>query len=129
MIYGMGMLDMGIVFSPSQMVIDHEIARMIRRTVQGIAFDDERIGLDTIHAVGIGGNYLDTAHTVHHMGAEQVQAWLMERRNRDEWERSGSRTLVQVAAQKAREIVNTHVPLPLADGMHEALMDVVKSAE
>ena len=37
LIYGMGMLELGVTFSFAQLVIDNEIARMCKRVVQGVS--------------------------------------------------------------------------------------------
>lgn len=46
-----------------QLVIDNEIARYVRRAVQGFDVTDEAINLDLIRRVGIGGNYLTEMET------------------------------------------------------------------
>ena len=56
--YGMGMLEMGQLSSFSQMVMDDEIAAMVKRVVQGIDINDELMAVDLIKKVGISGNFL-----------------------------------------------------------------------
>ena len=119
LIYGMGMLDMGMVFSFRQLLIDHEIARMIRRTVGGIEVNPELLALEVIEKVGIGGNYLTRKHTIKHMKTEQIASELMDRNTRDNWIKGGCRDLAETAAEKARKILAEHRPLPLAAGLEE----------
>jgi trimethylamine---corrinoid protein Co-methyltransferase len=125
----MGMLDMGMVLSFGQMVIDHEIATHIKRIVSGISMDDDLLGLDVIHKVGIGGNYLAEKHTVKYMKTELQQEIVMERRNRDRWEKDGKKELAEVAREHAAEILKNHQPKPLEDGVHEEFQRIIKSAE
>ncbi len=129
MIYGMGMLDMGMVLSFGQMVIDHEIAANIKRIVSGISMDDDSVALDVIHKVGIGGNYLAEKHTFKHMKTELQPEVVMERRNRDRWEKDGKKELAEVAREHAAEILKTHQPKPLEDGVREEFQSIIKSIE
>ena len=119
LIYGMGMLDMGMVFSFRQLLIDNEIARMIRRTVGGIEVNPELLALEIVEKVGIGGNYLTQKHTIKHMKTEQISAEIMDRSTRDNWIKAGRRDVVETAAERARKILAEHQPMPLAQGLEE----------
>lgn len=115
LIYGMGMLDMGMVFSFTQLLIDHEIARMIRRTVGGVDVNPDTLALDLIEKVGIGGNYLTQKHTLKYMRVEQAEAGLIDRATRDNWEKGGRKEIVESATAKAKKILAEHRPAPLDD--------------
>lgn len=128
LIYGMGMLDMGMVFSFTQLLVDHEIARMIRRTIGGIDVTDETMSLNLIEKVGIGGNYITQKHTLKYMRTEQLTAELMDRSTRDNWEKGGKKELVDVARKKARKILAEHQPAPLDDKVVAELDKMVKIA-
>ena len=129
LVYGMGMLEMGQVLSFSQMVMDNEFAAMIKRSVSGIEVNDELIAVDLIKKVGIGGNFLGEKHTLEHIDGEQVQADLMDRRMRGGWEKRGAKDLHQSSVERAKEILKTHQPKPLEDGLAEELVRIAKSAE
>ena len=58
-----GHLENAVTFSPLQLVMDNEIARYVRRAVQGFEVTDEAINVDLIRQVGIGGNYLSEMDT------------------------------------------------------------------
>ena len=51
-IYGAGMLELGMTFSYSQYVADDEIVRMLSRILRGIPSDDEHLAVDIIKEVG-----------------------------------------------------------------------------
>lgn len=130
LIYGMGMLDMGMLFSFTQLLIDHEIARMIRRTISGIEVNDDTMSLDLIEKVGIGGNYITQKHTVKHMRTEQIMTEIIDRSTRDNWEKAGRKDINEFAAEKARKILAEHQPVPLDDHLVAELDKIVKrSAE
>ena len=128
LIYGMGMLDMGMVFSFTQLLIDHEIARMIRRTIKGIDVNDETMSLDLIEKVGIGGNYITQKHTLKHMRSEQLSAELMDRSTRDNWEKGGQKEVVGMAREKAKKILAEHQPVPLDNKVVAELDKIVKKS-
>jgi len=129
LIYGPGMLEMGMTFSFGQLIIDDEIAAMVKRVVSGVSLDDELMGVDLIKEVGIGGHFLAQPHTLKHMRAEQVQSTIIDRRIRDEWETQGAKSLIQSANEKAADLLNTHQPSPLPQDMVKELKRIVKSAE
>jgi trimethylamine--corrinoid protein Co-methyltransferase len=129
LIYGAGMLEAGMTFSFGQLVIDDEIAAMVKRIVQGVSVEDELMGVDLIKKVGIGNNFLSQKHTLRHLEAEQVRATIIDRRMRGAWEKKGSRSLIQTATQKAAELLKNHEPMPLPEDVIKELKRIVKSAE
>jgi trimethylamine--corrinoid protein Co-methyltransferase len=58
MLLGVGFLHGSRIWSFAEMMMDCEIFSIIRKTLQGIVVDDETLALDTIAAVGPGGNFL-----------------------------------------------------------------------
>ena len=123
------MLEAGMTFSFGQLVIDDEIAAMVKRIVQGVSLEDELMGVDLIKKVGIGNNFLSQKHTLKHLEAEQVRATIIDRRMRGAWEKKGSRSLIQTATQKAAELLKSHEPMPLPEDVIKELKRIVKSAE
>ncbi len=123
------MLEAGMTFSFGQLVMDDEIAAMVKRIVNGVSLDDELMGLDLIKKVGIGNNFLTQRHTLNNIETEQVQATIIDRRMRGAWEKRGSKSLIQSANQKAAELLRTHDPKPLSEDLVKELKRIVKSAE
>ncbi|MCF8068744.1 MAG: trimethylamine methyltransferase family protein [Desulfobacterales bacterium] len=129
MIYGLGMIDMGMACSFTQLVIDDEIAGMCKRVVNGVEFDDERMGVELIKEVGIGGNFLAQKHTMKYLAEEQSRSTIFDRRVRDSWVKRGAKNLEQVAKEKAKEILATHEPMPIDDKIKAEFKKIIKSAE
>jgi len=123
------MLEMGMTFSFGQLVIDDEIAAMVKRVICGVGFDDELMGVDLIKEIGIGGHFLAERHVMDHLATEQIQATIIDRRVREDWQADGARGLHQTANQKAKEILENHKPEPLPDKMVAELKRIVKKAE
>ena len=128
MIYGMGMLELGITFDLTQLVIDNEIAKMVRAAVKGVEVNDENIALESIKQVGPGGNFLSTKHTLEHM-KEQSHSKLIDRRMREPWESSGSKDMTERAHEELLLILENHKPEPLSAETLSSLRSIVKNAE
>jgi len=129
LIYGPGMLEMGMTFRFGQLVIDDEIAAMVKRVISGIDFEDTLMGVDLIKEIGIGGHFLSERHTLEHLRSEQVQSTVIDRRVREDWVDLGSKSIIQSANEKAAELIRSHKPDPLPEDMAKELKRIVKSAE
>ena len=128
MIYGLGMLEMGVTLDFGQLVLDNEFAGMIKRTLQGIPVNDDTLAVDVIHAVGPFQDFLSQKHTVQHMQA-QSRAHLIDRRRRAKWLDLGGTDIYQRATEKAREILATHEPAPLPQSVCDTLSAIIAEAE
>ena len=118
-----------MTFSFGQLVIDDEISGMVKRILRGISVDRELMGVEVIKKVGIGNNFLTERHTIEHLEAEQAQATIIDRRRRGAWEKRGSKSLIQSANEKARELLKTHEPKPLSEELVKEFERIIKSAE
>jgi len=128
LIYGLGMIEMGMTIDYGQLVMDNEFARMIKYTVQGIPVNDETLAVDVMHDVGPSKDFLGHDHTFRHMH-EQSQPTLIDRRMREDWQADGGTDLHQRATAKAREILETHQPEPLPDEVLAEMRSIVEEAE
>jgi len=124
----MGMLELGITFSLTQLVIDNEIVKMVKEVVKGIDINDESMALEVITQVGPGGNFLSAEHTLRHM-REQSHSKLIDRRMWQPWESSGKKDFAQRAHEEALSILENHKPEPLPPEVLSALHSIVESAE
>lgn len=129
LIYGLGMLELGVTFSFAQLLIDHEIAGMVKRAVQGITVSDETMAVDLIKKVGAGKDFLAQKHTRQFMGPEQSKPKLIDRRMRGNWQSKGGKDLAEAAREQAMQLLKTHQPPPLPAGVAEKLRAIVQSAE
>ena len=118
-----------MTFSFGQLVIDDEIAAMVKRIVNGVSLEDDLMGIDLIKKVGIGNNFLTQRHTLNNIKTEQIQATIIDRRMRGAWEKDGSKSLIQSANEKAAQLLKNHQPKPLSDNIIKELKAIVKSAE
>jgi len=128
LIYGLGMIESGVTFDFAQLVIDDEMARMIKQVIGGIRVDDEHLAVDDIARVGSAGDFLSLGATMAHM-REQSQPRLIDRRVREDWEERGSTDMYQRASACAREILETYVPEPLPDDVRQRVRTIVEDAD
>ena len=128
LIYGLGMIEMGMTIDYGQMVMDNEFARMIKYLVQGIPVNDETLGVEVIKEIGIGKDFLSHESTYKHMRT-QSQPKLIDRRIREDWEASGRKDIYQRALEEARYILENHKPDPLPDDVLAAIRSIVEEAE
>ena len=89
MIYGLGMIDLGMTLDCAQLVVDNELAKMVRKVLEGIPVCDETMAVDIIRLVGAGGHFLSAPHTRKHMRAAQSHAILLDRSPYGKWDKNG----------------------------------------
>ena len=123
------MLEMGMTMSYEQLLIDQEIVRMIRRIMKGITVNKDTIALDVIQKVGPAGNYLAERHTLKYMRRELSTTELINRRMRDHWENAGAKDVVQVAREKAIDILENYKAEPLPDDVAKKIRSIVEEGE
>ena len=127
-IYGLGMLEMGITFDLAQLVLDHEIAAMILHSLDGIVVNDETLSVDVIREMGIGQDYMSHESTYKHMKS-QSPAQLIDRKMREDWEMAGGTDAYQRAHEKMIEILETYEPPPLPANVLDTIQTIVEDAE
>jgi trimethylamine--corrinoid protein Co-methyltransferase len=107
--------------------MDCEIFSIIQKTLQGIVVNDETLALDTIAAVGPGGNFLTQKHTLKHM-RDVFLPQFMDRRPYNEWEAKKDDAR-DWALAKARKILAEHHPDPLDAKLSAELAKIIAANE
>jgi trimethylamine--corrinoid protein Co-methyltransferase len=128
LIYGLGMLESGMTFDFGQLVLDDEIAGMVKRCVGGIPVNDETLAVDVIAEVGAFKDFLSLDHTMRHM-RESSQPRIIDRRVREDWSAAGSTDASTRATAKARELLESHTPLPVDEDAREQMRGIIREAE
>ena len=121
-----GQLENLLTFSPLQLVIDAEIARFIRRTVEGFQVTEETLALDVISEVGPGGIFIDHPHTATVFRREFFLSDLLERSNWEGFSQQELRGVEERARQKARRLLAEHHPDPLSSDQKREIDRIVK---
>jgi len=108
-----GLLDGAQVLSLAKTVLDCEVVGMIKRLVRETAVDETTALYDDIRAVGIGGHYLAARST--RQRYHEGELWEPRVFRRGAFEVGGRQTLLQDAAEAARQIVMTHQVAPVSE--------------
>jgi trimethylamine--corrinoid protein Co-methyltransferase len=127
-IYGAGMIESGVTFDLGQLVMDNEIARMIKFAVGGIPVTDETMAIDDIAKVGAFGDFLSLDATLKHM-RELSQPTVLDRRVREDWESRGATDLASRSRARALELVESHQPLPVDPDVAEQVRRIIEAAD
>jgi trimethylamine--corrinoid protein Co-methyltransferase len=129
MIYGLGMIDLGMTLDFGQLVIDNEIAKMVRQVLGGIPVNEDTLAMDVIRKVGAEGHFLMEEHTLNHMKTVQSQSKLFDRNTRQTWQAGGGKDLAARAAEEARYILENHKPTPLPESTGKKLREMIEEAK
>lgn len=127
-IYGAGMLEMGVTFDLAQLVMDNEIARMVRKYSAGVPVSDETLALDEVRDIGSFRDYLSTDFTYARMRDLSIST-LLDRRVRDEWEADGALDAAARAAAEALKILDGHRVEPLPDEVRDGMARILAEVE
>lgn len=127
-IYGLGMLELGITFDFAQLVIDNEIAEMIKYVIKGIDVTDYNMATNVIKEVGVGGEFVTHDHTFANFKTAQSNTTLFDRRMREGWEDMGGKDLLERATEKAKWVLENHKPDPLPAGTDKLMEDLIAQA-
>ncbi len=128
LIYGAGMLELGITFDYAQMIMDNEMARMIKKVVGGISVSDETLAVDIVKQVGTAGNFITEDHTFNHMRT-QSQSKIIDRKMRENWLDDGGKDFTERAYAEAISILENYKPDPLPEKVILELRRIVEETE
>jgi trimethylamine--corrinoid protein Co-methyltransferase len=122
------MIESGVTFDLGQLVMDNEIARMIKFAVGGITVNDDTMAVDDIAKVGAFGDFLSLDATLKHMRTLS-QTNLLDRRVREDWESRGATDLATRTRARALELVESHQPLPIDPDVAEQVHRIIEAAD
>jgi trimethylamine--corrinoid protein Co-methyltransferase len=109
-----GLLDALMAFDFGQLVIDDEIALMLKRARQGLAWGSLGEGLAEIREAGPGGMFVGHAETLARMKSAAFLPEVADRERREVWMRQGSLDAHTRALQRAKAILCEPNPAALS---------------
>jgi trimethylamine--corrinoid protein Co-methyltransferase len=116
--------------SLEMMVIDNEIYHDVNRIMNGIAIDDDRLGVDIIDDVGHMGNFLTQPHTVNYLRKGELRvSTLWDKRTSESAVREGFKPLVESARERAKKIIREHEPMPLDSDVEKEIELIMRDAQ
>lgn len=125
-----GILETGVTASYEQFAISDEICSMVKRIARGVRVDKDTIALDIIEKVGHEKNHLNVTEalrfTKKYVMQEHWQPGITDRSPRSEWEKSGSKDIIQRAREKIKKILSTHNVKPLENDVERKMIEIIK---
>ena len=123
-----GELEAAKTISPIQLIVDNEIAEVLKRLHRGIKFSEETLAWEDILAVAPGDHFLETAHTLRHC-RDAFQPRLFLRQPRDGWESQGRLDLFARAQERYRALVVEAKEPEILDSLREEMDQIVREAD
>jgi trimethylamine--corrinoid protein Co-methyltransferase len=122
---GPGTLAESSVFSFEQTMVDVEVWRLSRKAHAGIAVAEDGWLSEALARVGPGGQFLSEKSTrVNARSGEWYFSQLGWHDSYDAWTAAGRPDALDEACDKVDAILAAHNPLPLSDGIEDALAEL-----
>jgi len=128
LIHDVGFLGQGMVYSIDSLVACNEMIGIVKRLVRGIDLSDEKLLVDTICKVGIGGSFLEDDTTAQYFREEM---WLPELINRDNVHNrlATGGGFAQNIKNKIKKIIAQHKSVPIPSEIDQKIVEIMKSIE
>lgn len=85
------------------------------RVLKGLDVDGDHLALEVIDAVGPGGNFMTSPHTMKYMRSEYYGGnGVSDRKSRNRWEKDGAQDTRQRALAMAKQLISNPRPEPIA---------------
>lgn len=105
-----GLMDALMSLDLGQLVIDNEIALMLKRVARGLEFGEANLALDEIRTAGPGGMFIDKEETLARMKATAFLPEVADRDPRAKWIEKGSLSSHDRAMLRVRDILTRDNP-------------------
>lgn len=112
--------------SYEQLVIDNEIAGMVRHYLKGLDITDETIALEAMEEMGIGGNFLEHESVAENCRDVYWMPRLFNRKRYSEWILQNGKTAIENAHDIVLQTLATHHPKPLTDDQIRQMDEIVE---
>ena len=125
----LGQIEYGNTYSPTQLVLDAELARAARRIMAGFEVNSDTLALDVIKRIGPGRDFMADLHTAKNFRKKLWLSDLTECMNWESYQRKQIRGMESLAAEKAREIMAKPLEPVLDDQQITEIDRIVAHAE
>lgn len=124
---GPGMHDFESCQSLEKLVLDHETCGLALRLARGIEIRDEPIALHLLEEAIEEKDFLSLPHTAKWFRQEAyIPDPVIDRATLGEWEESGRLDAASRARSRVEQLLKSHTPEPLADGVREELLQIME---
>ena len=128
LVHDVGYLGQGLAGSVASLVMCNEIISYVRRIQRGFDISRERIGLDVIHEVGPGGNFLAHGQTLKYCREEHWTPHFLNRQSPEIWKKNNGKRYNEIVVEKALDILANHHPDRLSPATIERIDDIMEKA-
>ena len=115
------------------LVIDDELAGLVKRAMEGINVNEDTIAIDVIKKVATseqkGTNFLAESHTRKYMHKELYIPKLIDRGRRSTWKKKGSKDIIERARVKVDQVLADYQPYELTKDVDTQLLALIKEIE
>jgi trimethylamine--corrinoid protein Co-methyltransferase len=125
-----GMIGTGMSVSYEQLIVDNEIAKFVRKYLDGIDVNKDTIGLDTIKSVGHHRNFLAEEHTFKYLRSKEYMDYDVSNRDiYENWVRKGRPSVTDNAKILANKIISEHKVKSLSLEKKEKISKILQGFE
>ena len=128
LIYGAGMLELGMTFSMEQLLIDNDIIGMVKKTSEGVLVNEETLSVAAIKKVGAGKNFLSHKTTMSNIDLPS-NPMFFDRTMYGDWDAAGGKDILAVAHEKVNEVMATHEVLSIDSDILKDMMAIVEEGD
>jgi trimethylamine--corrinoid protein Co-methyltransferase len=129
LIHDVGYLESGLLGSLDMLVLSGEVISMVKRILRGIGLNDETLALGVVADVGPAGHLIGKEHTRCQLREEHWLPKLMDRTDRETWEKGRAKALARRVREKVTEILEQYEPKPLDERLLGELKTIVALAD
>jgi trimethylamine--corrinoid protein Co-methyltransferase len=122
---GAGWLEGGLTASYEKLIVDAELLQMMAEVLTPFRVDEAEIGVDAIAAVGPGGHFFGSPHTLERYETAFYRPLVSDWRNFETWQEDGARTATERANAIWKRLLADFEPPPMDPATAEALDDFV----
>ena len=127
-IYGLGLIELGMTMDYAQLLMDADMAEMIMYALGGIPVTDQTLAVDVISQIGPFKDFLSHKSTFE-FRRSQSQPKIINRQVRDTWLKKGAEDFTTRALTKAKDLLENHQPVALQDEAKQAIRRIINDAE
>jgi trimethylamine--corrinoid protein Co-methyltransferase len=123
---GPGMLDFVLTFSLPKLVFDNEVCGQSLHFVRGVEIRDDLPTGQLIADLMAADHLITSPHTLEHWPRElYLTDSVIDRENRENWQRAGSRDLVRRATEEVERRLAAYQPIETDPAADRAMRDLV----
>jgi trimethylamine--corrinoid protein Co-methyltransferase len=119
--HGLGWLEGGLCASFEKFIIDAEMLQGMAEVLRPVSVTAADLAVDAIEAVGPGGHFFGSPHTMERYETAFYQPMLSDWRNFENWEEHGALDATQRAHRIYKQLLGSYQQPPLESAIKEEL--------